>query len=480
MFGKRDLAVLLVLVAVAGLVAALTYWLLAPAGPQAVAGPSPLPPTSREQATAPATLTAAPTEDAVETQVASGVAATLTALPSATTSQPTQAPSRVPAADTPLPPTAVPAFTPIPADYYLAQEQAIGAYTFQLWAGSGTDTFEWDRIATLSAGGRILAQHEFVYDVGQPLGTDITGEGHPDVIIQVFTGGAHCCFSTIVYDLGPTLSKVLEAPLSNCGGRFEDLDGDGVMEYLTCDDLFAYRYCAYAASPMVDVVLQYEPGRGYLPASPRFPEIYAEELARHREWAATPEPEVFDEGTGMAKCAVLWPVLDYLYMGDPVQARAELDCYYTYPDKDLFWAEVVQAVSSSPLYTPGAPLPDVPQPDYYMLQLLTSCDPDWQWIGFLKEGQRACDPGVLTRDVLWLDIELERLGLLAQDELLEIMPEGCITDCRLDIVRWTDDKRVGSIRLDTTVGFPGEVYRTDGRESIHYRLRGDLTWEPVR
>jgi hypothetical protein len=58
-----------------------------------------------------------------------------------------------------------------------------------------------------------------------------------------------------------------------------------------------------------------------------------------------------------------------------------------------------------------------------------------------------------------------------------IAPEGCTTNCRLDVLRYTDNARVGSIRLDTTGGFPGEVYRVNGEESAHWRLKGDLTWE---
>ncbi len=487
-FEKKELRIILVFVVIAAVAAALTYWLATAEQTGRGGGSASPPPTQVAVISSPALPPSTPVQGAVETQVAAAVAATLTTLPTPTAQSPTSTPSPLPATDTPLPPpatdtarpTPVPAFTPIPPGYRLVQEQTIDAYTFQLWADTGADSFDWDQIATLSAGGRILAQHEFVYDVSQPLGTDITGEGHPDVVIQVFTGGAHCCFSTVVYDLGPSLTKVLETPLSNCGGRFQDLDGDGTMEYLTCDDLFAYRYCAYAGSPMVDVVLQYEAERGYVPASPRFPQIYTQNLAQHRQWAQDADPDLGDGWDGTTKCSVLWPVLDFLYMGEPAQAWAELDRLYPYPDKHLFWAEVVQAVSDSPLYAPGAPLPAVPQPDYYMLQLLTNCGPDWQFIGLLQEGQRPCDPRVLTREILWLDIELGRLGLLSSDEMLELTPEGCTANCRLDIVRLSDSKRMGSIRLDTTVGFPGEVYRTNGHESVHYRLRGDLTWEPLR
>lgn len=58
------------------------------------------------------------------------------------------------------------------------------------------------------------------------------------------------------------------SPTGNQCGRFEDLDEDGIYEFLSVDDSFAYRYCAYAGTPIVRVVLKYEPGAGYVPASP--------------------------------------------------------------------------------------------------------------------------------------------------------------------------------------------------------------------
>jgi hypothetical protein len=114
-----------------------------------------------------------------------------------------------------------------------------------------------------------------------------------------------------------------------------------------------------------------------------------------------------------------------------------------------------------------------------MLQLLTNCGPDWQVIGLLSEGQPACDPVVPQRDIYWLDAQLRRIGLLGDGEGLALTPEGCTTNCRLDVLRLEDDARLGSIRLDTTVGFPGAVYRVNGVESARWRLRGDLTWEPA-
>jgi hypothetical protein len=414
--------------------------------------------------------------------VAQDVVATLTALPSPTQSPipPTRTP--LPPTDTPTPsppPTATPAYAPVPDTYIVEEERLIGSYAVRLWRNTAADSWRFDNIATISAGGQTLVQIELASGLGALTGTDITGEGHPDVVIETFTGGAHCCFSTRVYDLGPTLTKVLETPESNCGGQFEDLDGDGVLEFVTCDDLFAYVYCAYAFSPFVQVILQYEPERGYVPVSPRFAHLYAEAMATHTRLAEETSADDTGGWDGTNKCAVLPLVLDYLYTGQADQAWSALTQFYHYPDRLLFWAEVVQAVAESPLYVPAGPQPAVSLPSYYMLQLLTNCGPDWQYVGLLSEGQSACDPAVPHRDIYWLDTHLRHIGLLGEGEGLALTPEGCTLNCRLDVVRYSDGARLGSVRLDTAVGFPGAVYRVNGVESARWRLRGDLTWEQI-
>jgi hypothetical protein len=114
-----------------------------------------------------------------------------------------------------------------------------------------------------------------------------------------------------------------------------------------------------------------------------------------------------------------------------------------------------------------------------MLQLLTSCGAEWQYVGLLDKERFACDPAVPYRDIFWVERLLRQVGLLAEGERIQLGPEGCTTNCRLDVIRTSDGARRGSIRLDTTAGFPGQVYRVNGTESDHWRLRGDLTWERV-
>ncbi len=428
---------------------------------------------------------------ATHTPVPSVQTATATPTPTATLTPrplPTQTPAPT-STPTRVPPTAQVLVTPVPPakGYVVAEQQPIGGYVVRVWKTTSADSPGYDSIVTISGAGQPEVKIESASGLGAQSGTDLTGEGHPDVVVEVFTGGAHCCFSTVVYDLGPTLEKVLETPLSNCGGSFQDLDGDGVAEFVTCDDRFAYVYCPFAGSPAVQVVQKYEPGRGYQPASPRFPDAYAESIARHKKDAESAIPGDFGEWDATSKCAVLPLILDYLYTGQGDKAWSEFSRLYTAPDAALFWADVVQAVSDSPLYVAGPALPAVPFPQYYMLQLLTHCGPsDVQGVvGILSQGQSACDPQVPRRGIDWLQSQLQRAGLLKASEVLALAPENCTDNCRLDVFDTAGSASGGnlpargSVRLDTTVGFPGEVYRVGGPDGDHWRLRGDLTWERV-
>ena len=398
----------------------------------------------------------------------------------------------LPPTSTPVPPTATPTTLPSPSPtapaveppdsaYAIQHEQAVGAYVVRLWHRTAEDGFGFDDVFTLSRGAQLLARVDQVTALGPETASDLTGEGHPDVVVRTYSGGAHCCFSTIVYDLGDAPRVVLETPLSNCDGTFEDLDGDGVFEYVTCDDRFAYAYCAFAGSPAVRVVLRYDPAVGYVPDSPRFAGTYAGIVVQHRALADSAEPGEMGEWDETIKCGVLPLVLDLLYTGRAQAAWEALVTLYDQPDVSLFWAEVVQSATHSALYVPGSVPVDVPAPPYYMLQLLTACGPEmhWQRVGLLQQGQVACDADVPHRDVYWLEGQLVEIGLVSAGERIALGPEGCTVGCRLDVVRTSDGARQGSIRLDTTAGFPGKVYRVNGIESDHWRLRGDLAWERV-
>jgi hypothetical protein len=91
-----------------------------------------------------------------------------------------------------------------------------------------------------------------------PNGTDITGRGHPDMIVSWWTGGAHCCQMHYVFELEPKfkLLATIDARDSD-PAYFADLDKNGHYYYIAEDWTFAYWWISFAGSPFHSVVLHY-------------------------------------------------------------------------------------------------------------------------------------------------------------------------------------------------------------------------------
>lgn len=254
---------------------------------------------------------------------------------------------------TPLPPTvAPPPASPPEADYLLQEERLVNGYAIRIWRNPA-DQLGFEAILLIEAAGQPAIRVDMASAIHDLTGNDLNADGYPDLVVETYSGGAHCCFGTQVFSLRPNgAALILKKPESNAGGYFEDLDADGVSEFITYDDSFAYQYCPYAAGVVVKVILAYEPGQDrYLPASPRFLGQYVEEIAQNQERAQF-APGELGEWDGTNICAILPLALDYLYMGQPDKAQAEFTSRYSGLDTDAKWAEILQVVQSSPLYTP--------------------------------------------------------------------------------------------------------------------------------
>ncbi len=256
---------------------------------------------------------------------------------------------------TPIPtptPQAPPTASPPEAGYILQEERLINAYAVRIWHNPD-DQLGFGSVLLIEAAGQSPIRVDMASALNDLTGSDINADGYPDVVVETYSGGAHCCFGTQVFSLRPGgAALILQKPESNVGGNFEDLNADGISEFITYDDSFAYQYCPYAAGVTVKVIMAYDSEQDrYLPASPRFPELYAEEIATNELRALAAPGELGDwEGTNI--CAILPLALDYLYTGHPDRAQTEFASRYSGLDTDAKWAEILKIVQSSPLYTP--------------------------------------------------------------------------------------------------------------------------------
>ena len=117
---------------------------------------------------------------------------------------------------------------------------------------------------------------------------DLDGDGEPEIVLDLYWGGAHCCWYTQVYRYLPseTTYRALVHVWGNVRYRLVDLNRNGVPELVTRDDRFSYAFASFAYSQRPLRILEYS--RGQLTVVTRsFPrEIAADANALWREAAS--------------------------------------------------------------------------------------------------------------------------------------------------------------------------------------------------
>ncbi|MEJ6484484.1 hypothetical protein N0Y54_24740 [Nostoc punctiforme UO1] len=118
------------------------------------------------------------------------------------------------------------------------------------------------RLKIIRAGKTILDQklpqeNEYDRPVGNLSGQennlpvqDLDGKKEPEIIADFFTGGAHCCIYSLIYRYDNKSQKYIKIrhEWGNGGYQLKDLDKDGLPEFDSRDDRFAYAFTSYAAS----------------------------------------------------------------------------------------------------------------------------------------------------------------------------------------------------------------------------------------
>jgi hypothetical protein len=98
--------------------------------------------------------------------------------------------------------------------------------------------------------------------VGAVLKVVNLGGRHPDVVLALYSGGAHCCFVDQVFAEGPTGHYVkTELVLGDPTASIERLAPRAPPVFVTADDSFAYAFTDYAASGLPVKILAFRDHR---------------------------------------------------------------------------------------------------------------------------------------------------------------------------------------------------------------------------
>ncbi len=110
--------------------------------------------------------------------------------------------------------------------------------------------------------------------------TDLDDIGQPNVILSLYSGGAHCCsiVQVFTYDPGTMTYSKVEKNFGDPGARIEDLNHDQHFEFVTGDDSFAYAFTDYAASGLPLQILSFA-GSGFRDVTNSYPALIRKDAA---------------------------------------------------------------------------------------------------------------------------------------------------------------------------------------------------------
>jgi len=152
----------------------------------------------------------------------------------------------------------------------LQDKQSFGDYEVRIYRNKDSD----EGLLKITRKGKVIFSKEGTsYKVGiiyedmpedklVKMGNDITGDGQPNLVVSHWSGGAHCCFSYYVFNIGKDF-KLLDVIDGGDGdaSRFTDVDNDGKLEFLGNDWTFGYWHECFAASPAPSIILKYANGK---------------------------------------------------------------------------------------------------------------------------------------------------------------------------------------------------------------------------
>lgn len=108
---------------------------------------------------------------------------------------------------------------------------------------------------------------------------DLDGDGEPEVLVDTFSGGAHCCLTARLLTWNGTGYTPKDFNYGDVGYQLKDLDGDGRLELVGQDPVFSGAFTAFAASAFPPLVLHVSKG-AFVDDTKQFPKLIRSDAAK--------------------------------------------------------------------------------------------------------------------------------------------------------------------------------------------------------
>jgi len=215
----------------------------------------------------------------------------------------------------------------------------------------GEDTQERSCEATVLDRNRkvIFAEHDSSFFIALA-GQDVNGDGVPDVILEGYSGGAHCCWTYHIISLGPHPGLITKFENERDISIYRNRQS-GRIEFATLDGAFDYfDGLCHACSPFPLVYLRLD-GARFVDISAQHIADYDELITEQQKALTAPDLQRLralkdnpsdTEGNSETIFKVLTIVFAYLYSGREVQAHRALQDMWPPFDLERMWELIVE------------------------------------------------------------------------------------------------------------------------------------------
>jgi hypothetical protein len=147
----------------------------------------------------------------------------------------------------------------------------LGGYAIAIERINSSNSFDQDLLTIRSAGKLVhaeVAPHiDFIVPgaggADAPQLVSITSTAAKDMVIEAFSGGAHCCFSIEVATLGDKFAVSSPLDLRDAGAALFKLPDGALYGFRSADEAYAHRWTSFVSSPSPEILLRYDADKGF-------------------------------------------------------------------------------------------------------------------------------------------------------------------------------------------------------------------------
>jgi len=231
----------------------------------------------------------------------------------------------------------------------LAQNDSTIVYNYDGYTIKGIyDTTNYCSNLSISKNGKNILYDTITAGTVQSIkDIKLESNGEKVLLIEYYTGGAHCCTlltAGIIKNDKYTVKDTLF--WGDSGYEIKDIDGDGVMELSGFDVRFAYAFTSFAGSQFPILIYQYKNGK-FIDVTKKFPKLIEKDLADYKKQlnddyltkgynCPQPGQDIYSAESGPVQALLAAITEDYYNLGKVDDAYDYINKVYKCDDKKAF------------------------------------------------------------------------------------------------------------------------------------------------